>query len=72
MTKTRLFLAGAGTSLIASLIASPALAHEGEHSASFMLTIMHWLSSPTHALFACIGGITAGIVISKIIKNRKA
>ena len=68
MTKLRLLSA----SLVASLIAAPAFAHEGEHSASFVVTAMHWLSSPTHALFASIAGIAAAALIFKIATKNKA
>ena len=50
------------------LIAAPAFAHDGEHSHGFVATAMHWLSSPTHSLFAVVGGVA---VVGAIVAIRK-
>ncbi len=54
---------------IVALSAFPASAHDGEHSVSFIANIGHWLSSPSHSLFAVIGGIILAGFILKF--NRK-
>ena len=52
-------------------IAAPAVAHEGDHSATVVANIIHWLSNPTHSLFAVIGGvIVAGLIVK--LSRRKA
>ena len=51
-------------------VSAPALAHNGEHSFSFVATIMHWLSSPTHSLFAVIGGLAISALIFKAAKRK--
>ena len=48
--------------------AAPAYAHDGDHSFGFVVTAMHWLSSPAHSLFAVIGGIA---VVGAVIAIRK-
>lgn len=53
-----------------ALSATPAFAHDGDHSASFLANIMHWLSSPTHSLFAVIGGLAVAAVIIKLSRKR--
>ncbi|PHR58226.1 MAG: hypothetical protein COA43_10700 [Robiginitomaculum sp.] len=50
--------------------ATPAFAHIGDHNESVMANLGHWLSSPSHALFAVIGGIVAVVIIVKISKKR--
>lgn len=51
-------------------ISAPALAHNGEHLHGFVATAMHWLSSPTHSLFAVIGGVVVSALIYKAIKKK--
>ena len=51
-------------------VSTPALAHNGEHSFSFVASIMHWLSSPTHSLFAVIGGLAISALIFKASKRK--
>ena len=46
------------TLAIASLIAPAAFAHAGSHDSGFMANLVHWLTSPTHAMLAIIGGFT--------------
>jgi len=66
MIKTKITLA-----VMAALAANtPALAHDGDHSSMVLANIMHWLSSPSHSLFAVIGGgIIAGIIIKRTKKK---
>lgn len=52
------------------LAAAPAFAHDGDHSHGFIATAMHWLSSPTHSLFAVIGGIAIVGAVVAITKKR--
>jgi len=56
--------------MAAMAVSAPALAHNGDHSLSFVATAMHWLSSPTHSLFAVIGGITISALIFKAVKKK--
>ena len=57
------------TALIA-LSATPAFAHDGDHSTTVVANIIHWLSSPSHSLFAVIGGLVVAAVIVKISRKR--
>jgi len=52
-----------------ALLATPAYAHDGDHSMGVFATVMHWLSSPTHSLFAVAAG--AGIVVGLYALNKK-
>jgi len=65
--KTLKTLSGVAVALAA---VSPALAHDGEHSHSFIATAIHWLSSPTHSLFAVIGGVIISALIYKAVKKK--
>jgi len=56
--------------MTALAVSAPALAHDGEHSHSFVATAIHWLSSPTHSLFAVLGGIAISALIYKAIKKK--
>jgi len=55
---------------VALAAATPALAHDGEHSHGIVATIAHWLSSPTHSLFAVIGGVVISALIYKAVKKK--
>ncbi len=66
MKTSKLFL---GT-VAALAVSTPALAHDGDHSLGFVATAMHWLSSPTHSLFAVIGGIAISALIYKAVKKK--
>jgi len=55
---------------VALAAAAPAFAHDGEHSHSFVATAIHWLSSPTHSLFAVIGGVVISALIYKAVKKK--
>jgi len=55
-----------------TLPAASAFAHNGDHGENIVATIMHWLSSPTHSLFAVVGGIALSAVIIKSIRKNKA
>ena len=65
--KTLKTLSGVAVALAA---ATPALAHDGEHSHGVVATIAHWLSSPTHSLFAVIGGVVISALIYKAVKKK--
>lgn len=56
--------------VLAALSAMPAAAHNGEHSHGFVANIIHWLSSPTHSLFAVIGGVAVASLIFKYARKR--
>jgi len=51
-------------------MAAPASAHNGDHSLGFIATALHWLSSPTHSLFAVIAGVGISAVIYKLARKR--
>ena len=51
-------------------VSAPAFAHNGDHTLGFVATAMHWLSSPTHSLFAVIGGIAVSALIVKALKKK--
>ncbi|MBL4853291.1 MAG: hypothetical protein JKY25_03540 [Robiginitomaculum sp.] len=51
--------------------AIPAAAHTGTHTEALMSTILHWLTSPTHALLAVVGGI-AVIALAVKLKNSRS
>lgn len=51
-------------------VSAPALAHDGDHTLGFVSTAIHWLSSPTHSLFAVIGGIAISALIYKVSKKK--
>lgn len=70
MTKFAKFTALTGAASFAA--ATPAFAHDGDHSAPLLANIMHWLSSPTHALFAVIGGVAVSALIIKIARKSRA
>ncbi len=61
--KTLLILGGT-----VAAISSPASAHTGDHSAPLLANIIHWLSSPTHALFSVIG---VGVITLAFTAMRK-
>lgn len=67
MKKTVLKAAAIAAPLLA---AAPAFAHDGDHSHGFVATAMHWLSSPTHSLFAVIGGVAVVGAIIALAKKR--
>ena len=54
----------------AALLAVPASAHVGDHSPSFLQNVLHWVSSPTHALFAVIGSAAVIALVLKIKSTR--
>lgn len=63
--KTLLILGGVMTA-----ISSPASAHTGDHSAPLVANIVHWISSPNHALFSVIGVAVVALVITAARKRR--
>lgn len=62
------------TLAVAALFASalPAAAHDGDHSVSIVANIMHWLSSPTHSLFAVLGGLIGAGFVTYIMRRKRA
>lgn len=70
MTKFVKFTALSGAVSFAAAL--PAFAHEGDHSAPVLANIMHWLSSPTHALFAVVAGAAISALIFKLARKNRA
>ena len=64
----KLFKTSLITAAVTSLSAIPAFAHSGPHEAPFFTTVLHWLTSPTHAALAVIGSVA---VIALIIKLKR-
>ena len=62
-------LSAAGASL---LVATPAFAHPGDHGEHVMTMALHWLSSPSHSLFAVIGGLIGAAVIVKLARKSRS
>lgn len=58
--------------LISLMSASTAFAHEGDHSAFALSTIIHWLSSPTHSLFAVMAGAVFILAAIKLARKNRA
>lgn len=54
------------------LVSASAHAHDGEHGAVILANILHWLSSPTHSLFAVIAGVAGSAVLFRIARKRRA
>lgn len=69
MKKLATLTAGTLTSLA---LATPAQAHTGAHNADFVTQIVHWLSSPAHALFAVVGGIAVSALIVHFARKKRA
>jgi hydrogenase/urease accessory protein HupE len=67
------YLTTTGLAALAVLgTASTAHAHEGDHSAGIVANVIHWLSSPTHSLFAVLGGMVVGGAIVYMARKKKA
>jgi len=47
-----------------------AYAHPGDHGEHILANIMHWLSSPTHSLFAVIGGAIVAYAAVKLVRKK--
>lgn len=58
--------------LTSVLAVSPAWADGGTHGHTTFANIMHWLSSPTHSLFAVIGGAVFVAAAYKMSRKRRA
>ncbi len=58
-----------GASLMA---ATPAFANGATHGHTTIANIIHWLSSPTHSLFAVIGGIIFVAATVKLARKKRA
>ncbi len=65
-------LKSAAVTALAALPAANAFAHNGDHGDHFVATIIHWLSSPTHSLFAVIGGVVASAMIVRMVRKKRA
>lgn len=69
MTNLAKLTAGAAVSLA---LAMPAQAHTGAHQADTLTRIIHWLSSPPHALFSVLGGLVASALIIHLVRKHRA
>lgn len=58
--------------LLSLLSASAAYAHDGDHGGLTLSTIMHWLSSPTHSLFAVAAGAAFIFAAIKLARKNRA
>jgi len=56
--------------LIVASLAAPAFAHNGDHGFSFVTAIGHWLTSPSHSLFAVIAGLVGLGLVAKFHRKR--
>lgn len=66
------YLTSTGLAALAVLgSAANAYAHDGDHTSGIFANIIHWLSSPTHSLFAVIGGLAISAVIVKTARKKK-
>ena len=57
--------------LPALVLATPAAAHIGPHTDGPVATLIHWLTSPTHAFFAITGSM-AILAVARLLKNRRS
>jgi len=58
--------------LAASILpVSSAFAHNGDHGENIVATVMHWLGSPTHSLFAVLGGALISVVLIKSVRKKR-
>jgi len=67
--KLRKTLSWSAAILMASAL--PAAAHTGAHTEALMNTVIHWLTSPTHALLAIVGAVTI-ITLAVKLKNSRS
>jgi len=67
--KTSIIASGI-TVTITAVSAVPAFAHAGPHDASLFANTLHWLTSPTHALFAVVGSVVSVALIIKLKRSR--
>lgn len=49
-----------------------AYAHDGDHTTTVAANVMHWLASPSHALFAVLGGLAVSALIIRAIRKSRA
>ncbi len=56
----------------AVLLSSPAYAHDGEHSVSAVVSALHWISSPSHALIGTVCGLAVLALVAVLIKKSRA
>ena len=54
------------------LTAASAHAHPGDHGEHIMTMVLHWLSSPSHSLFAVIGGVALSALIVKTLRKKNS
>ena len=59
-----------GWTAAALALSTPAFA-DGTHSHNMLANIIHWLTSPSHSLFAVLGGI-ACVAVAYTIARRKS
>ncbi len=59
----------ASTALL--LLSTTAHAHDGDHTAPLLANILHWLSSPTHSLFAVIAGAAFIVLAHRLYRKAK-
>lgn len=59
---------------IAGALSLPAAASAdtGAHHADILTQIIHWLSSPAHALFAVLGGLALSALIITLARKTRA
>ena len=68
MTKLVKLASAAG----ALALAAPAYADTGAHHADIVTHAIHWLSSPSHALFAVLGGLAVSALIIRAVRKSRA
>ncbi len=56
--------------LLASMIAWPANAHTGEHSAGFLANVLHYISQPSHFAYIIIGAIVGSLAVHFMAKKK--
>ena len=57
------------TAALAAASAVPAFAHTGPHDAPLLATVLHWLTSPTHAGLSLATIVAAVIIVRKLKRN---
>ena len=52
------------TAALAAVSAVPAFAHVGPHEAPLLASVMHWITSPTHAGLAIIASLVVLLALN--------
>ena len=52
-------------------LSTPAFA-DGTHSHNMLANIIHWLTSPSHSLFAVLGGLAFAAILFTIAHRKSA